>query len=104
MKIAEETQYDEMAALYQSLEIARLNEVLKQHGITDREQRKSICAAYFMASGQFLDDGWFRYHPWFGDRKVHPELCFSEKRPRAEWETGHVGEIATLYVPREGGY
>lgn len=102
MTISEDTDYDEMASMYQSLEIARLNEILKQHGITEYEQRKAICAAYFSASGEFFDRGWFRYPPWFGDRKFYPQLCFAEKRPRSEWQAGHIGELETLYVPREG--
>lgn len=102
MKMLEEGEYDGMAAIYQSVEIDRLNQTLRQHGIVDPELRRAICSHYFKESGRFLDEGWFGYAPWFKERRLYPQICFAEKKPQEAWGEGHISEIETLYVPREG--
>ena len=75
MNIIKDDSYEEIAATYQCLEIDRLNEVLKHHGITDVALRRKICKSYIFDSGNFLDGGWFKS----GDTTVYPELCFAER-------------------------
>lgn len=75
IRIVTDDAYEEMAATYQCLEIARLNQVLKRHGITDSAQRRKICADYFYDSGSFLDACWFKAE----GKTVYPELCYSER-------------------------
>jgi len=91
MEIIKEDTYEEMAATYQCLEIARLNEVLKRHGITDVALRQQICSDYISDTGYFLDACWFKS----GGKKLYPDLCFAE---RSAGERGHRGEIEKLHV------
>jgi hypothetical protein len=79
-----EPDYGGLAAIYQSIEIARLNDVLKQHGIEDWHVRHAICKDYFDGSGRFLDEGWFRYALWYGERQFVPRLTFAEKQQPSE--------------------
>jgi len=66
--------FEEMAATYQVIEIARLNAVLKEHNLSD-EVRREICTAYFFDSGVFLDCGWLNV----SGKQVWPTLCFAER-------------------------
>jgi len=59
MKITQGDLHDSLTATYQTLELARLNETLKQSGISDAPLRRKICENYFFGSGRFLDSGWF---------------------------------------------
>ena len=83
--------YEEMAATYQVLEIARLNDVLKKCKLSDKTRRK-ICADYFFDSGVFLDCGWLKA----SGKQVFPTLCFAE-RP-VDPDEG-LGDIKKLYAP-----
>ena len=94
MRIVKSDEYEEMAAVYQCLEIARLNEVLKSHGIVDAEARQVICKEYFFDSGNFLDAGWFKS----GGKTLWPELGFAE-RP-LDPEEG-LGEIKKLHLAED---
>jgi hypothetical protein len=91
--IEQDDSYEEMAATYQVIEIARLNEVLKRHKIPD-EVRREICTDYFFENGVFLDSGWFKV----SGNQVFPTLCFAE-RP-VDPEEG-LGEIAKLHIPSQ---
>jgi hypothetical protein len=90
-KIIRDDDYEEIAASYQCLEIDRLNQVLKKHGIVDIGVRQKICEEYIFDSGSFLDSGWFRS----GDRILWPELCFAERKSMGE------GPIQSLHVLSE---
>lgn len=94
MEIINHDDYEEIAATYQVLEIARLNEVLKKHGIADKTLRQEICSDFIFDSGQFLDSGWFEAK----GRRVYPELYFAERSSDAE---EGLGEIGKLYVTSE---
>src|SRR5262245_39452812 len=83
--------YEEMAATYQVIEIARLNEVLKKHKVSARVRRK-ICTDFFFDSGVFLDCGWLTV----SGKRVWPSLCFAEK-PLDENEG--LGDMTRLYAP-----
>ncbi|MCW3061407.1 MAG: hypothetical protein JWQ02_3228, partial [Capsulimonas sp.] len=94
MVIAKSDEYEEMAAAFQCLEIARLNETLKEHGINDKSLRQAICKSYFFESGGFLDSGWFKS----SGKTLFPEVCFAERS--VDPERG-LGEIQTLNVPSD---
>jgi hypothetical protein len=87
MEVKEDDSYEEMAIAYQCLEIARLNEVLKDKGIQDDNLRREICQNFFIGSGIFLDQGHFVTN----GKKVYPEVLFSERQEA-------VG-IEVLYMP-----
>jgi hypothetical protein len=89
--VALDAVYEEMAASYQVIEIARLNEVLKKHKIPAKVRRK-ICTNYFFGNGVFLDCGWLKV----ADQQVWPALCFAE-RPLDPTEG--LGDIVKLYAP-----
>lgn len=93
MKFTREEAYEEIAATYQCLEIARLNEVLKRHGVSDKNTRTQICEEFVFESGGFLDSGWFEGH----GKKVRPQLCFVE----GVKSTTEEAEDHLLYMPSE---
>jgi hypothetical protein len=72
--------HDPCVASYQTLELARLNEVLAENGLSDQERRRAICEQYFFNSGQFLDMGWFEEK----GRRFHPVVCFEEVGEKGE--------------------
>ena len=91
--VVQDDAYEEMAATYQVIEIARLNEVLKKHKVSARARRK-ICTDYFFASGVFLDCGWLKA----SGKRVWPSLCFAEK-PLDPNEG--LGGTTKLYAPSQ---
>jgi len=90
-KIVREDEYEDMAATYQCLEIARLNEILKKNGIADVVLRRTICREYIFENGSFLDSGWLMS----GDQTVWPELCFAARQSKGD------GPVQTLNVTSE---
>jgi len=59
MDVVEGDKHDPLTATYQTLELARLNDALKQCGVNDAQLRRRICETYFFDSGYFLDGCWF---------------------------------------------
>jgi hypothetical protein len=57
--IVEGDQHDPLCATYQTLEVARLNDALKECGVSDSSVRRAVCETYFFNSGYFLDSCWF---------------------------------------------
>jgi hypothetical protein len=92
--IEEGDSYEEMAATYQLLGIACLNEILAKHGV-QKEIRRKICVEHAYQSSNFLDAGWLKV----SGRQVWPTLCFAEKR--VDPEEG-LGDPTKLYAP--GGF
>ncbi|HEY7329259.1 MAG TPA: hypothetical protein VH592_16575 [Gemmataceae bacterium] len=91
--IEQDDSYEVMAATYQVIEIARLNEVLKRHKIPEHARRE-ICTDYFFENGVFLDSGWLK----LSGNQVFPTFCFAE-RPVDPNEG--LGEITKLYIPSQ---
>jgi len=77
--------HDPLTATYQTLELGRLNDVLKQCGVADVDLRRKICEAYFFHSGYFLDSCWFSDQ----GHRYRPGIYFSQV-DRANRETGIV--------------
>ena len=75
MKITQNDNYEEIALNFQCLDIAWLNEVLKNHGVTDKNLRREICAEYFFGSGNFIDQYWFKVN----GKKFYPRIDFVER-------------------------
>lgn len=92
--VVQDDAYEEMAATYQALEVARLNDVLKRYEVPD-QARREICQAYSFEAGAFLDSGWLRVVEGEGVR-LYPTLCFAE-RPVDPHEG--LGDITTLHAP-----
>jgi hypothetical protein len=91
--VVQDDAYEEMAASYQLVEMARLNEVLQKHKVPVKTRRK-ICEMYFFGAGVFLDSGWLKSE----GKQVFPTLCFA-RRP-VDPEEG-LGGITKLYTPTE---
>ncbi len=94
MNIAEGGEHEELAIDYQCLEIARLNEVLKRHGIADKKLRQEICSEYIFDNSYFLDAGWFKRE----DKQLYPVICFAEREVNLQ---GNLGDIQILHVPTQ---
>lgn len=68
MKFIQGDKHDKLSAIYQSLEVGRLDEALRENGIEDDELIRRVCETYFFKSGYFFDACWFeidevRYRP-----------------------------------------
>lgn len=74
MKIVRGDLHDPLIATYQTLELARLNQTMKECGITDVDLRRAICEQYFFDSGHFIDSGWFSEE----ERRFRPGIYFAE--------------------------
>jgi hypothetical protein len=74
MEVIEGGEHDPLTATYQTLELARLNDVLKECGVADEVLRRNICETYFFNSGYFLDTCWFADK----DSRFRPGLYFAE--------------------------
>ncbi|MFN7889938.1 MAG: hypothetical protein ACK5OC_06595 [Pirellula sp.] len=85
MNIIEGEMHDPLTATLQTLELARLNEALRESGINDLMLRRSICETYFFNSGYFLDSGWFTEE----GRRFRPGIYFAEIAADGR-ETGNV--------------
>lgn len=94
MNISEGGEHENMAIDYQCLEIARLNEVLKRHGITDKKLRQEICSEYIFDNSYFLDAGWFQRE----GKRFYPQICFAEREENPE---ENLGSIQVLHVPTQ---
>ena len=66
--------HDSLRAHFQTVDIVRLNEVLAESGITDKELRRKVLDNYFFAAGQFFDNGWFEAD----GRRFAPGVYFQE--------------------------
>ncbi len=94
MKTRTSLDADEFAATYQSLEVARLNQVLKTNGISKAVRRK-ICEDYFFDQGVFLDDGWFQEN----GIRVGPVVAFATRDRDGDIKHLHLPDpkIGTMY-------
>jgi hypothetical protein len=66
--------YDSLTCTYQTIELARLNDVLKEAGLEDVSLRRKICENYFFNSGYFSDSCWFKE----GGSRYRPLTCFAD--------------------------
>jgi len=60
---------------YLLAQVAELDAVLQQNGVSDVGLRENICAQFNMSLGQILDMGWIGAE----GKRFHPLLMFSEK-------------------------
>ena len=74
MDIVETEEFEEVGATYQCIEIQRLNHVLKENGITDKEIRKNICSEYIASAGYFIDDQSFESE----GKRYTVNVCFED--------------------------
>lgn len=77
--------HDSLTATYQTLELACLNDALKQCGIADAKLRRKVCETYFFNSGYFLDSRWFSDQ----GHRFRPGIYFSQLDASSK-ETGTV--------------
>jgi hypothetical protein len=94
--------YEDLGMAWQSLELQRLNEALKQHGVDDKAVREAICIAYGFDSDVFLDQGWLKHD----GRYFLPRLCFVELTAEAvagddenDNEEDEDSEVQSLHLP-----
>ncbi|HZM89545.1 MAG TPA: hypothetical protein VFF31_23695 [Blastocatellia bacterium] len=74
MKIVSGNLHDAIIATYQTLELARLNQTLKESGVADIAVRREICERYFFDSGYFIDSCWLSEQ----GRRFQPGIYFTE--------------------------
>jgi hypothetical protein len=86
--IVEGDQHDSLSATYQTLEVARLNDALRECGVLDVKVRRAVCETYFFNSGYFLDGCWFAE----AGKRLRAGVYFAEL-DRTNAPTG------TIYLP-----
>ena len=89
MDIRRTDDVDELINSYMLLGIGSLDELLKKHGIDDRETRFDICHRFFQDHAERLHGRWFQHE---GER-IRAVLAFSPV------ETG--GVVKELRLPRD---
>ncbi|MEM1354712.1 MAG: hypothetical protein AAGC44_13525 [Planctomycetota bacterium] len=78
MQYIHDEKHDELSAIYQSLEVGRLDEALRESGIEDEELIRQVCETYFFKSGYFFDSCYFdiegvRYRPCLSFEEIDDE-------------------------------
>jgi hypothetical protein len=88
MKIVRGDLHDAIIATYQTLELARLNQTLKESGVADIAVRREICERYFFDSGYFIDSCWLSEQ----GRRFRPGIYFTEVE-------GDERSTGTVFLP-----
>lgn len=91
MDISNGSEHEEMAMDYQCIQLARLNETLKKHGIADKDLRQQICSDYLFDQSYFFDAGWFEHN----GTRLYPQLCFAE---RVQDPKQNLGDVQVLHI------
>jgi len=86
--------FEEMASAYQCIQIDVLNNVLKEHGISDVAIRREICDDFLFQMGEFHDQCWFEAE----EERVYPLLCFSTEFLS---QSSSEKQLGNVYVPSE---
>ena len=95
-RLVRDDAYEEMGSSYQCLQVATLDEALKEHGITDTAVRQKVCETFLFAMGNFHDQGWLK--PSADAERVYPLLCFSKRFLNTDTPAGELGDV---YAPSE---
>lgn len=88
--------YEEMGSSYQCLQVATLDEVLRENGVGDASVRQKICESYLFSMGIFHDQGWFKASA--DGERVYPLLCFSTHFLNLDTP---IGDLGLVYAPSE---
>lgn len=93
-RLVREAAYQEMGSAYQCFQVATLDAVMQEHGLSDPAVRQKVCASFLFALGHFHDRGWLK--PSADAEPVYPLLCFSKRFLNTDTPIGELGEV---YVP-----
>ncbi len=94
-RLVRDDAYEEMAATYQVVQMAVLNDILKDCGIKQKKVRRRICEQFAFGMGNFHDQYWFKVN----GKKVYPLLCFSKKFLNVDTK---IDELGTVFAPSSG--
>lgn len=87
--------YEQMGAAYQCVQVALLDEALRDNGIEDPKLREKICGSFIFELGIFHDQRWFKP----ADEAMRPLLCFTAISLEVE---PNVESLGTIYAPSSG--
>jgi hypothetical protein len=76
MKINTDGPYDALAQKFGAVALEFMNEVLKEHGISDKEARENVCGSILFRVGSFLDSCWIEHE----GQRCRPALAFMDHR------------------------
>jgi hypothetical protein len=68
-------EYFNLMNAYLLVQVAELDNTLKENGITDLAARRKICAEFGLSMGEILDSGWIAAN----GKRYYPLLMFAEK-------------------------
>lgn len=88
-KFIKDDSYEEIAATYQCIQIAHLNEALIENGIADKELRKKICESFIFENSVFNDQFWFEAE----GKRWYPLSVFTETPTFPVIEVEQLGEV-----------
>ena len=84
---------DGAAMSFMALTVHRLNEALKESGVS-KAKRRSICESFLFDFGYRHDAGWLEHE----GRRLYPLVAFAARKPT---KSGDLGAIQELHVPTE---
>src|SRR5689334_9227568 len=93
-RLVREDAYEEMGASYQCVQIAVLDDALRQHGIADPSLRQKVCESFVFRMGHFHDQGWLKAKA--EGEPVYPLLCFTRRFLNTDTPLEQLG---TVYTP-----
>lgn len=88
-KLVKDDAYEEIAATYQCLQIASLNEALLENGIEDSSKRRAICERFAFDYGVFNDQCWFEAN----GKRWNPILAFTTTSVTPTIDIDNLGEL-----------
>src|SRR4051812_46510592 len=92
-RLVRDDAYEEMAAAYQCVLLAALDEALEVQGVAKKTRRK-VCETFLFNLGNFHDQGWLR--PTADAAPVYPLLCFTTTFLNTDTPVNRLGPV---YAP-----
>lgn len=95
-RLVRDDAYEEMGSSYQCLQVATLDQALRENGVADASVRQKVCESYLFAMGIFHDQGWLKTSA--DAERVYPLLCFSTRFLNLNTP---IGDLGVVYAPSE---
>jgi hypothetical protein len=83
---------DDAAMSFMALTVHRLNEALKESGVS-KAKRRSTCESFLFDFAYHHDAGWLEH----AGRRLYPVVTFAVRKPAG----GDLGDIQELHVPTD---
>lgn len=90
-RLVRDASYEEMGGSYQCVQVAILDALLRENGVTDPAVRQAICGSFLFKMGNLHDQGWLK--PTAESEKVYPLLCFTKRFLNTDTPIDELGDV-----------